>query len=335
MKEKKVPSHLLAFLFISSFFLLTALSASYIFFPRRPSLWEQLLTTLENQDQEEKKGFWERLLDPGRSTPSSHVKRGQANTGVKLKSWSKVQNEQGSGLTTGSFNLSTEHLLLRENILSQLILLDRHALEEKEAWSTIKRIKSNGTYRDYEEERFMSEVIWMNFFDDKSDKNALRKLKFKTLKLVNEPAAYFEDFYNAGIACLLNGDSNQALHYLQMALKQWPARGRALGNVYFGLLMSHAIENNIPETLLLLSDFKDYYPDWLHVETYVPDIQELIEIYPKSAILHIVHGRLVQNVHDYATANDAYSMGIGSIKQTSEIYPYVSIWMQEIEEASN
>ena len=214
-----------------------------------------------------------------------------------------------------------------------MILLDRHGLEERTAWSGIKRIRGNGNYREYEEERFMSEIIWMNFFDNKSDKNALRKLKFMALKLVEKPSAYFEDFYNAGIASLLTGDSRRSLHFLGMALEHWPAKGRALGNVYFGLLMAHAIEEDMSEVLILLNEFSDYYPDWLHVETYVPDIQELIKIYPQSPLLHIVHGRLVQNANDYGTANNAYSKGLNSIRRSSKIYSKVLKWMMEIEEA--
>ena len=145
------------------------------------------------------------------------------------------------------------------------------------------------------------------------------------MKLLKNPSAYFEDFYNAGVASLLNEDLDGALNHLQSALEHWPARGRALGNVYFGLLMAHALKGHIPETILLLDDFKEYYPDWLHVETYIPDINELMDIYPDSPLLHIVHGRLVQNVHDYATAYSSYLVALNRIKNNPDIHSKVTV----------
>ena len=275
-----------------------------------------------------KQGFLQRLFDPGRSLPRTRGGGKSAEKRPKVKKWKTVQIP---GTGAGSFNLSSDQLILRENILSQLILLDRHRLTEKNAWSTLKRVKSQGNYRDYEEERFTSEVMWMNYFDNKTDKETLRRLRITTSKLAKTSTAYFEDFYNAGIAELLSGNASQSLHYLQMALEHWPARGRALGNVYFGLLMAHAVEDHIPETLLLLKEFKDFYPDWLHVETYVPDIKELMDIYSQSPLLHVVHGRLVQNVHDYATAYKSYSTALKSIKRKSEIQSNVRKWMKEID----
>lgn len=316
------------FVIITFSFLVIVLSLSYSFFPWKPSsLWE-LLMAMQNK-KHEKQGFFERLFDPGRSLPPQINAHGKAaGKRTRVKKWGNVQMSNNG---TPSYNMSSDQLILRENILSQLILLDRHQSTEKNAWSAVKRIKSQGDYRDYEEERFTSEVMWMNYFDDKTDKKTLHRLRSTTSKLAKTPSAYFEDFYNAGIAELLNGNASQSLQHLQLALEHWPARGRVLGNVYFGLLMAHAVEGHIPEALLLLNEFKEFYPDWLHVETYVPDIKELVDVYPKSPLLHVVNGRLAQNVHDYATAYESYSTALNSIKRQPEIHSEVANWMKEID----
>ena len=109
------------FVIISFSFLVTALWTSYIFFPRKFSLWEQFLATYEDP-KKEKQNFFQRLMDPGRSLPasSSSTQSRQANKAVKLKESVRIENFDQ---TRGPFNLSKEHLILRENILFTIDLI--------------------------------------------------------------------------------------------------------------------------------------------------------------------------------------------------------------------
>ena len=133
------------FLSISLVLLVSILSISYRFFPREyPSLWELLMDF--QQKKTRKKGFFSRLFDPGRGQENfPPFREFFAQPNPLIKELQKSQLNKGQG--NPKFHLDPEQLLLRENILAQLILHDRHGLNEKDAWSGIKRIKASGRFR--------------------------------------------------------------------------------------------------------------------------------------------------------------------------------------------
>ena len=171
----------------------------------------------------------------------------------------------------------------------------------------------------------------MNYQEERSNFAILRKLLPITFQLVKKQEAYFEDFYNAGIAALLGGKIKNAIKYLDLANENWPASGRASGNVYFALMVAHAVDQNSSKTLNMLDGFKEHYPDWLHAETYIPDINELKKVYPRSQLLDVIHGRLVQNIYDFATASSAYKSVLQARNLDILTRTMVSTWLEEIE----
>ncbi len=292
--------YILRFVLVCLSVLVVAASLAYIKFPQKnPPMWEFLMNY-----HKQNKSFWERLLEHARPVATQLDKwRQAASSGHRVSSDATATPARPglSGLT-----MSKEHLALRETALAQLVLYDRYKLPEEEVWATVKKTRSVGPFRDYEEKRFLSEIAWMTYQDDKANKEILQHLRRTATELVQKPSAIFEDYLNVGITHLLTGDADVAIGYLQEALERWPAPGRARGNVYLGLMIAHATQGHRQHVFRMLAGFKANYPDWLYVETYIPDLTQLTEVYPDAALLHVIHGRLREFVYDYASAQESY-----------------------------
>ncbi len=321
--------YLLRFLIIAASFLCIIVSLSYFFFQR--DLYAEWLFSL-NQTQgnaSEEQSFFDRLFDPGRYDPHSNDIWGGKNKQDPLNIVKKSSAPQ-YGSTAGS-SINKHHLRLRETILAQLILMDRYGMSKEDAWRIIKGLKIDGAFHKYEESRFINELLWFKYQDDRKNKSIISALKESGSALTNQKYTFFEDLYSVGVSYLLNGNAKDAKFYLTQAYNEWPARGRAFGNVYLGLLITHAVAGNHKEFLTMIDHIKTYYPDWLYVETFMPDIISLHQIYPDSALLHALHGRMVQNVEDYASASDAYQKALHTGSLNSLVTQKVNHWLSEIE----
>ncbi len=321
--------YLLRFLIITASFLCIVVSLSYYFFQRNQYA-EWLFSLAQNQSNAtEEQGFFDRLFDPGRRDAHSNDiwgrKKNQGPLAIVKKS-----SAQQYGSTTGS-TISKHHLRLRETVLAQLILMDRYGLSKKDAWRIIKELNITGAFHKYEENRFLNELLWFKYQDDRKNKSIISALKESGITLTKQKYTFFEDLYSVGVSYLLNGDAKDAKFYLTQAYDQWPARGRTFGNVYLGVLITHAVAGNHTEFLTMIDHIKTYYPDWLYVETFMPDIISLHQIYPDSALLHVLHGRMVQNVEDYASASDAYRKALHTGSLNSTTTRKVNQWLNEIE----
>ncbi len=325
--------YLLRFLIVTASFLCIILSLSYHFFQRDPYA-EFLQQLSQNQNNEAgEQGFFEKLFDPGRIETRSHDFRGIKENNA-LPDAIKKSNAARYGSPTGS-TINKHHLRLRETILAQLILIDRYGLTEEDAWHIIKGLKIDGAFRKYEESRFINELLWFKYQDDRNNKTIVSALKASGISLTNTEYTFFEDLYSAGVSYLLNGNAKKARLYLTQAYNEWPAGGRAFGNVYLSLLITLSVEDNHRDFLIMIDHIKTCYPDWLYVETFMPDFISLHKIYPDSALLHTLHGRMVQNVEDYASAYEAYQRALKSGSLDPAVHQRVNQWLSEIKKENS
>ncbi len=322
---------LLRFLVVTFSVVIILYSLSYQFFPRQPpSIWEILTGAVEDETNT---GFFKRLFRSGRpDAAAGSLWRQSSHEEYLVRNWRTGDDISGRGV---GMNLSRDRLVLREFILAHAVLLDRYDdVVESDVWKAARKIKCPEVDRNYEEQRLLSEILWMNYKNNDKDPVVLQKLRRTALLLVDHPSSFFEDRFNAGISSLLAGDSSNALINLDRAISEWPSTGRARGNVYLGLMLTHAVENHPRDVLRMLSVFRDSFPDWLYLETFVPDILALKEIYPESALLHVVHGRLVQFANDFATAKDLYRTALATNKLDRFVSLLVRGWINSIEDSN-
>ncbi len=322
---------LLSFVLLSGMVLLLTLLGAYRYFPRKPPTLAEALSA-SHPETTKKPGFWERLFSSGR--PARDYYRGsKSSTDPLLKSWGNITNSRHHDLTQGYYSFfNEEHLLMREYALSQLLLYDRFRISMDELINKLEELPFQGPYRRYEIDRLRSEILWMRYSDNRADKKPLKQLATTATQLSNEPTAFFEDFYNAGIAGLLNGNVESAYQNLEKAYADWPARGRAYGNLYLALLVCHGIREDGQKVLGMLSEFRDHYPDWFYGETFLPDFADLLTVYPDSALLRVIRGRLFHFMGDYASAYDEYQNALQSYQMNLVTKVKVRDWVAEIEE---
>lgn len=324
--------YLLRFIIVGGSSLAMVMALSYHFFPRRSLTSWNTPGALVHEHAREKNWF-RRLFDPGRSFPPADPFWSQRQDRHRdVAAWRPVRGMTGNGATPA---LSQAQVALRETVLSQLILCDRYGTTQEQAWDVIREADSGERYRSYEEQRFLNEMLWMQYQDNRTDRSPLSQLQVTANEVVANERPNFEDYYYAGIAHLLNGDEEAAYPFLQHAMDRWPAQGRALGSVYFALLVCHAARGDESVFLDLLRTFRDIYPDWLYVEMYLPDLDDLQTIYPHATLLLVLRGRTAQWVNDYASANAQYQLALAANPLSQGTTALIDEWRRETEATLN
>lgn len=201
--------------------------------------------------------------------------------------------------------MTPEQIAFRQFTLAQLIMAQRFDRTEREALSAVSTVPFNGPFRHYEQNRFLTEMLWLRYLDRIDREATARGIRKHALAALDYPAANFEDRLNAGVGLLLTGDAERAIPQLQAAVDQWPAMDRMRGNAYLALMAAHAARDHHRQTLFMLAGFQRNFPDWLNVENYLPDLIDLEATYD-NPLLALVHGRILQLVHDFQGASEKY-----------------------------
>jgi tetratricopeptide (TPR) repeat protein len=328
MKKTFVEKHenQLIFLVVCLCVVAGILMAALHWFPRKPTLADLIMAMTqqqaaeEEQQEEDKRPPWEKWMDMGRSEPPPPM---------RPPAQQQVEGAEGATGDPKGPRLSQEQLALRQKMLAELILTLRNAKTPDQAFKSIRDAKIEGPFRDYEEKRFLEELLWLEYYEGENKQAAIERLHKLTVPLTKRPSSNFEDDMYAGIACLGAGDPDTAITYLRKALDEWPARDRARGLIYLHLMVAYAVKGNRRETMTMLSSFVDNFPDWLFVETYVPELEEFVRVYPQAALLTVIRGRVMQLVYDYSRATELYSQALESGKLDSFAVRQVGVWHVE------
>jgi hypothetical protein len=299
--------------------MLTLLVAAAVIFRRQYTPEEKMMAMAA---QRQAPTFLERLLDTGRFMPQRRQAPVQAEGGQAATA------ARGSAATVSS----DEQLALRETVLTQQILHDRYGQSLENAWTTIRACPATGDFRAYEERRFVRELLWHEFEEPAERAGLEPDLRAASRLVAAEPQVFFEDILFDALADVFYGDAAVAVSKLEHALSIWPAEGRMKGNVYLALMIAYAATDQGARVIEMLGPFRYRYPDWLYVETYMEDLEELQKVYPDAALLWVIRGRLVQYVNDFGAAHAAYAEAAAG-ELSSPVRARLAKWQHEVERA--
>ncbi|MFT5129962.1 MAG: tetratricopeptide (TPR) repeat protein [Rhodothermales bacterium] len=308
MKEQEPVEFYFRFAVVGICNLVALLVMAQHFFPKVIDL-DELFRMLSAQQQQQELTPLQRLLEAarGRHNPK-HGEPKKGDGGKRGGQQAQSQEHSGEGLSSTVVNKA--QLSLRELQIAQQILVTRFGESRRDAWRKVRAGGGNGEFRDYEQKRYLNDLLWHDLAMDKGGPLVEAKLEKMSAELADSPYGFFEDVFNAGLGHLNAGDPKKAILRLEEAMEMWPAQDRTFGSVFLALLIAHAVNDDALEVFSRLPHFQDFYPDWFYVEVFIEDIDELHELYPDSALLWVVQGRLVQNVNDYATAGRCYSKAL-------------------------
>lgn len=312
----------LCFLLTGGILLGAALFLAEHLYPRKPTLAD--LLSLLSQRQQPAQPWWKRWFDSQRP-PMLQAQRSPA----KKRRIMTVSVPAGRHIA-GATPIPQPRLALRETWLAQLILCQRFATTKKDAWQVVQRASANVPGQEYEQKRFLCELLWIQYLDHINRPQILAALEPKCLELVKAREANFEDQLNAGLALLFNGKAKQAIPYLQTTLRIWPAKDRSRGNAYLGLAAAQAILGNGTEVNRMMKNFKTNFPDWLFVETYVPDLEDLAKTYQSPPLLLALHGKLMALTADIARAGNLYGQALNAPGLSIRNRALILNWRQQL-----
>jgi tetratricopeptide (TPR) repeat protein len=310
MNEKEPVEFYFRFGIVAICNLVALLTAAYFIFPKVVDL-DELFRMFSAQQQQQEMSPLQRLLESARRN-SKHKKPPSGKgggRGGKPPQNVQAQPHQGDGLSHTVVNEA--QLSLRELQIAQQILVTRFGDSRHAAWREVRTGGGKGDFRDYEQKRYLNDLLWHDLSMDKGGPLVEAKLEKMSAELADSPYGFFEDVFNAGLGHLNAGDAKKAIARLEEAMEMWPAKDRTYGSVFLALLIAHAVNEDALEVFSRLPHFQELYPDWFYIEVFVKDIEELHEVYPGSALLWVVQGRLVQHVNDYASAGYCYGKALG------------------------
>ena len=276
---------------------------------------------------------WQRWLSPGRAAGGA---AGEANRrrGVRVQRVEPARpNARGTGdgsggLGGGGLRMDPSHLSLRETADAQAIVGSQFGVSDDESWSMFRQATADGPFRPFEEDRFLTRLRLRAFLDDQDDRAKLERLYQAAQKTVASPYASFEDLFYAGFTSLLMKHPEQAEGFLRRARQSWPSAGRGYGNVYLYHLFALAVLERGPAVLEMLEAFQENYPDWLYVETYLTDLDDLDKMYPKAPLLAVLRGRVQMLVHNDKAAVAAWQGATARGPLDRAVARQVRTWLQ-------
>ncbi len=324
-----VHLHMALFVVLAGAFLMLLLFLAYRHYPRTPDPLASIMGLAQQQPTEP---LWKRLLRGGGAPPSQWVPNPGASDAARRRGGAQDQDVKRVGSAPGGvpgISLDPRQLALREIVEAQIILRNQAMQTEKGAWETVKSTPIQGPFRSFEEERFASRVLLMQFLDNQDDMQVLQKLKRQAVKVAGMPGADFEEIYYAGISCLLTGDLDAAIGYLERAESMWPARGRGYANVFMFLTVAYAVKGQDDRTFAMLGQMQEVYPDWLYIETYMPDLDQLEGVYPQAPLVKVIKGYMYRLVLNEARARQEFDRAIDSGRLSSRARRMVMQWLAE------
>jgi tetratricopeptide (TPR) repeat protein len=328
MNEREPVEHYFRFAIVAICNLGLMLVLAVHYFPRTMDM-DELMRMLAAHQQQEQLTPLQRLLEAARK--QRNRKQGEPPRGKRRGGGQPPENTEAHahGGPLAHTVTSEAHLSLRELQIAQQILVTRYGDTRRAGWRVVRDGGGKGDFRDYEQKRYLNDLLWHDLATDKGGPMIETKLQKVSAELAESPYAFFEDVFNAGLGHLNAGDAKKAISNLEEALDMWPAQDRTYGSVFLALLISHAVNNDAVEVFSRLPHFQEVYPDWFYIEVFIKDIEELHEVYPNSGLLWVLQGRLVQHVNDYATAGRCYakalSIGIPAVGET-----ILRDWVREV-----
>jgi hypothetical protein len=309
--------YMFRFLVVAACVLALLLGYAWYEHPRTPDDNDLIFKT--GTVPEEELSFWQRLLQSTRRIE-------EAPEPVDVVDVVNTQAVYSYGIN--GMKMSQDQLSLRETAIAEYIMLERSDAEEAESWRVVKNAFAKPRYENYEERRFLCDVLRMRYFESE-DPKLLEKYRETAAFLAEHSLNNFEDHYNLGLANLLDGKPKEALPVISYAYEIWPVRGRMKGNVYFVMMCTYAVLGYETEAYGLLENFSNGYPDWVYIENYMPDVDNLEAIYPDAALLTVMRGRMHQAVYNYRAAREAYRTALDANRLSTFMSRVVEIWFDE------
>lgn len=319
-KNTRLMAYIVIFLAVVGLSFLGVLWFAKTYYPRERE--DTFLMQMSGQ-QQEARPFWKRFFSMDRDRPSRA--RRQSN------SRSDDETAVGRGGGGAGHNLSPQHLALRELMEAQVILHSQSSVPQREVLETIRATPIQGPFRTFEEKRFATRMLLITYLEQTRDPQVLAELHQLSLEIAPMPEASFEEFFYAGVSSLLAGEPKTAEKWLVKAEETWPARGRNYGNIYLFLMIARGINGQQAEAMQMLDNFQETFPDWLYIETFMPDLDDLEQVYPKSGILKVVKGHAYSLVFNQSAALDAYKAAIATGDLDWKTSRQVAEWIQTIE----
>ena len=165
--------------------------------------------------------------------------------------------------------------------------------------------KGKGDWREYELDRLETRRLGMRF-DETRDRSLLEAYRTSAKQTLNTRYTNFEDYFWAGHAFLFSGRHEEAAAFMAEADQRWPVHDTFYGYIYLYRICLSAIAGNSNEMHTRLKRLKEFFADWLYVETYLTDLEELVEIYPDAPLLVLLQGRIYEMVLNDADARRKY-----------------------------
>lgn len=278
--------------------------------------------------------LWDRVKRAWRWRDIEQARRPAQQGGGRNSDYSV---QEGSGLS-GGYGMARDQLIVRETALAETYLNNAHGRAFQDSLYTLSHLnvpKSDATA--FEIDRYIADRAFEEYFTtpkDERDTSKLPEIYTLTRDVARSRYANFEDYHYFAIVALWSGKPDEALEWANKAEEIWPSKGRAYGYVYLIILLSHAARNDTAEVMALLPQFPEHYPDWLYVETYVPDVDELIGIYPDAPLYPLIRGQMMARVYDIKSAQHDWQTALDSPRLDRAAADAIRQWQHQVREVT-
>ena len=266
--------------------------------------------------------MWRRFLDPG-APPTGRQSRGDGAETTRSRG---LGGGSGAGMAGST---DPNHQALREVANALIILYSQHQvglqIVRQEFAAACPHIPPTTPFRLYEQQRLESRLVIELFDNDDSESPLLaRRLRAETVKTAAMPYADFEEFLFAALGCLYDRDPVTALTWTEKAEAAWPNRGGlGYGDLWLTMLTAHAAAGEDELFLDMVGRFRYTYPNWMFVETYMPDLDRLTRLYPQAPLLHVLRGFCYRLINHDAAAQRAYREALAGASLSGEARGFV------------
>jgi len=234
-----------------------------------------------------------------------------------------------SGGGGGGFPGGPDELALRTVSEGVQLRSSHFGMPPTAAWERLMQPPLKGSFREYEEQRYISQMLLEKFILQQENPEVLAAWKEAATKTAQYDHANFEDHFYAGISQLLSGDKDVARKHLEQSFQASPRTGSFFGNLYLYMMLLYAVHDKHYRVLAMVQQFKRVHPDWLYTETYLPDLEDMREVYPDAPLLDVIEGRLRYYVMDYRGAEQAYVRALDA-ELPAAARGKVLVWLREL-----
>ncbi len=315
-KQQRFVIFAMLFVILVGAGLISTLIISRFFFPPRQPL------TLQPTAPQAMPGFWQRLQRVWDSKPKRMRFNRRSRGNVR-------QVRYGSGGPQATVT-SRAQLAYREALLSTFFQNNFYRKKPELTWKEAQAIRSTGPWRQYELDRLRARILGYRF-DEQKDYSVMPAFKTAATAAATSPYANFEDFFWAGHAYLYTGDPKRGREFFTKARDRWPARDSFFGYIHFFMICLDAIDGNAEGVFRKFDDFKELFPDWLYVEIYVTELNELDRLYPDAPLLQVFRAEIFRMVLNDAKALAAFRRALAAKGLDRDTAARVRVRIDQIE----